>query len=187
MIGLRAVRERYTVDTDPLRTERKIELIALLLGLVLCFQLLYSGVRYVQAPTVDAVAPADDALTVKQIHPMARVSAEQSGRIRARPLFWEGRRPVDPVDVVAKTRNPKVKEGSLKGVALLGVFGGGETAGIIVKVKDKRRRILLGEEIEGWTLDSVQPNEVAFSSRGRTEKMQLLASNNIVIVPPRGE
>ncbi|RLA58718.1 MAG: hypothetical protein DRR04_10300 [Gammaproteobacteria bacterium] len=178
MTWLSTVRDRYSVATNPLRTERKIELFALLLGLVLCFQLLYSGVRYARAPVFDAVAPAEDALTVKQIHPLARVSTVQSEQIRARPLFWESRRPVEGVVETAKTRTPHAKDAKLKNVTLLGVFSGDETAGIIVKVKGKKRRILLGEEIDGWTLESVEPNEIVFSAGGRTKKLQLQARSD---------
>ena len=185
MTWLSTVRERYSVTTNPLRSERKIELIALLLGLVLCFQVLYSGIRYAQIPEFDAVAPAQDALTISQIRALAGVSTGQSEQIRSRPLFWESRRPVEPVAVTDKAEDSRVKkEGKLKDVTLLGVFGGGATAGIIVKVKDKKRRILLGEEIEGWTLESVQANKVVFSAGGRTKKLQLLARNDFVDVPP---
>lgn len=184
MTWLGTVRDRYSVATNPLRTERKIELCALLLGLVLCFQLLYSGVRYAQAPVFDAVAPAEDALTVKQVHPLARVSTVQSEQIRARPLFWESRRPVEPVIETAKVRPPHAKKSKLKDVTLLGVFSGEGAAGIIVRVKDKRRRILLGEEINGWTLESVEPNEIVFSAGGKTKKLQLKARNDFGDMPP---
>ncbi len=184
MTWLSILRGRYSVATNPLRTERKIELIALVLGLVLCFQLLYSGVRYARAPLFDAVAPAEDALTVKRIHPLARVTTAQSDQIRSRPLFWESRRPVEQVVVTGKDKVSPDRGAKLKDVTLKGVFGDDETAGIIVKVKDKKRRILLGEEIDGWTLASVKPNEAVFSAGGRTKRLLLRRRSDFDDMPP---
>ena len=45
MSWLGAIRQRYAVSTDPLRTQRKIELVLLLLALLLCLQLTFGGER----------------------------------------------------------------------------------------------------------------------------------------------
>ena len=62
----------------------------------------------------------------------------------------------------------KQEAGSIKGIKLAGVFGAGEDAGIIIIGKDKKRRLAVGDEIDGWTLESVDPVEATFS-RGVTE------------------
>ncbi len=134
---------RYQVTTDPLRTERKIELVALILLLVLCFQLLYSGARLIAKPMPAAVAPAADALLVKDVLAQGGSSSAQSAEILQRPLFWEGRRPLEDTAVAVAPKPVQGKAGKLAGVKLLGVFGAGDTAGVIVAEKGKKRRILL--------------------------------------------
>ena len=165
---------RYKVATEPLRTQRNIELFAVILVLVLCLQLLYSGARLALRSLPDAVSPAPDALMVKKLQPLGKVSVEQSAEVLARPLFWQSRRPQDAqaVGQVKKNVAPDNTKG-LQKVRLLGVFGGAETAGMIVAVKGGQRRILLGEEIEGWTLESVESNQAVLSADGRQQSLQL--------------
>ncbi|MEH6637626.1 MAG: hypothetical protein V7700_19075 [Halioglobus sp.] len=173
---------RYQVAANPLRSERAIELAVVLLVLVLCFQLLYSGAQIALLAAPEAVAPAADALTVREIRARTAVSAAQSNEIRSRPLFWEGRRPFEQqVEVVAVKKPPPGEVKKLEGVTLQGVFGSADATGVIVRVKTKRRRILLGEEINGWTLQSVDANEVVFVAGHRTANLQLLAVNEFTV------
>jgi type II secretory pathway component PulC len=176
--------QRYQVTTDPLRTERKIELVAAILLLVLCFQLLYSGARLLAKAMPAAVAPAADALLVKDVLAQGGISSAQSAEILQRPLFWEGRRPLEEAAVAVAPKPAQGKAGKLAGVKLLGVFGAGDTAGIIVAEKGKKRRILLGEELSGWTLESVDADQVMFAAGGRTETLQLRQLSIVVPAPP---
>jgi len=175
MSWLRGALERYRVVTNPLQTERRVELAAVLLAMVLCLQLLYSGARLALLAPPEAVAPAADALTVREIRSLSGLSSQQSDAIRARPLFWESRRPIATQVVKADAGAAKEKAGKMKDIKLLGVFGGGDTVGIIVRVKDKKRRVLVGEEIDGWTLQSADANEVVFTGGGRTQTLRLKA------------
>lgn len=183
MSALNSLLSRYRVATNPLRTQRKVELAVVLLVLVLCLQLMYSGARLLTLSAPAAVVPAPDALKVRRIHASDEVTAAQSGEIVTRPLFWESRRPLGEPVVVVKDDKARGKAGKLKGVKLLGVFGGGETAGIIVKVKDVKRRILLGEEIKGWTLESVEPDKVVLVADGRKETLALKAGTIVADSP----
>ena len=171
MIGWDTVRGRYRVAADPLRTEHKVELVALVLGLVLCLQILYSGARLLMDPAFAAVAPAADVLQVKRVDSPASVATSQSDEIRSRPLFWQSRRPIQNIAVVPDAGSEQA--GPLKGVKLLGVFGSGDTAVIIVLVKDKKQRILQGESVQGWALDVVEPNRVVLVDGGRREELVL--------------
>ncbi len=46
---------------------------------------------------------------------------------------------------------------SIEGVALLGIFGSGEVAGVIIRLDESgRQRLLIGESVEGWTLRSLE-------------------------------
>jgi hypothetical protein len=173
MTGWGAVRGRYRVAADPLRTERKVELVAVILGLLLCLQLLYSGARLAMAPAFDAVVPAEDVLLVKRVDHPATVTSSQSDEIRARPLFWPARRPEQESMAEVAPDVGGEKAGQVKSVKLLGVFGSGDMAGIIALVKGKKRRILQGESVAGWMLEVVQPNRVVLVNGGRREELVL--------------
>ncbi len=58
---------------------------------------------------------------------------------------------------------------------LAGVFGAGETAGIIVlaKEKNKQHRVMINQAVNGWTLESVSPTEAVLSSNGRQATLAL--------------
>jgi hypothetical protein len=131
----------------------------------------------------EAVSPAADALAVRGVSQAARVTTGQSEEILARPLFWEGRRPVEDILPPAGT-DENAPPGQMKGVALLGVFGGGDSAGIIVRIKDQKRRVMVGEEINGWELQSVQPKTVVFAAGGRTRELKLRHGRLVAEQPP---
>jgi hypothetical protein len=177
---------RYRVPDKPRRAERKVELAVVLLGLVLCLQLLYSGARFALLAAPATVAPAADALVVRDVRPLASVTAQQSEQMRARPLFWESRRPVSAKASAGKSSPAAGKATQLKGVSLLGVFGAGESAGVIVQVKDLKRRVLVGEKLEGWTLESVAPTEVVLAYGGKRETLRLQARNSAARASPAG-
>ena len=62
MSWLQVMRNRYRVTADPLRTQRAVELLALLLGLLLFLQLAYNGVRLATRGTPEVVEPVADSL-----------------------------------------------------------------------------------------------------------------------------
>ena len=178
------LRERYTVTSDPLRSERRIELVVLVLAVLFGFQLLYSLVRLTIAPGPDAVPPAEDALRFGSIQPGRAVVQGESEEIRARPLFWPSRRPQDAPEQTTEAETEDAVAGELKGVKLQGVFGSGETAGVIALVKDKKQRILLGEKLQGWTLETVSPNRVTLTSGERSQELVLKAAAVVAADPP---
>jgi hypothetical protein len=169
---------------NPLRTERKIELAAVILVLVLCLQLLYSGARLIFASGPSAIAPALDALQVRQIHSSAAVAASQSEEVRSRPLFWQTRRPLESTAVDVDSAEVEKSAGQLKGVKLLGVFASGDTAGIIVLVEKKKKRILQGESVNGWTLESVELDRVVVVDGARREELFLMTGNIVAVKKP---
>ena len=80
-----------------------------------------------------------------------------------RPVFALNRRPPEQPDLpsedeaalAAEEAEPVVVE-SIDGVNLLGIFGSGEVAGMIVRRDNgARQRVVVGESIKGWTLDSI--------------------------------
>jgi len=170
MSWLENIGKRYRVSGDPLRTLRRIELVAVLLGLLLCLQLALGGLRLVSLSAPDPVTPAPDSLRVPMVLSPLLVAASERNEIISRPLFWSSRRPLEEVATLAE---PEAKAGELKGVKLVGLFGSGERAGIIALVKGQKRRILLGDAIEGWTLKSVTPFELVVANGERTETLVL--------------
>jgi hypothetical protein len=174
---------RYFGSGNALQTERIIELVTIGLAIVLLVQLLLSGARLVMLSAPDAILPTIGGMTDAQLMSVEMVGAAQSDEIRERPLFWVSRRPVEFAEVGEEAAvNSAANRGMLKNVKLVGLFGGGEVTGIIAIVKGKKRRILLGEQVEGWTLDSVERNEVVFVHGTRSEKLILLPQK--YVAPP---
>jgi hypothetical protein len=171
---LAAIRERYQVVSDPQRTERRIELAGVVLALLLVLQLVRGAIRLTLLSAPNALPPTEDALRVMAAAEVTTVTAEQSNEIRQRPLLWAERRPVEVVAVVEEPT--KASQQQLKEIKLLGVFGEGDSVGIIAQLKDKTLRIHLGEEVSGWTLESVGTNEAVFAQGKRRETLELYPS-----------
>ena len=79
-----------------------------------------------------------------------------------RPVFAIKR--VPPVmPVVADQQDERVEEfpsdevvDSIDGVSLMGIFGSGEVAGVIIRLDNgDRQRVLVGDSVKGWTLQSL--------------------------------
>ena len=185
MMANSALLDRYKVMHQPLRTERRLELAAVILGLLLCLQLLYGGVRLVLLSAPEAIAPALDVLQLHPLQVQARVSASESNEIQARPLFWLERRPLESVvEVMPEPVITKQGVGKLKDVKLLGVFGAGDAMGIIAQNKKQRLRVLQGETIAGWSLELVESNRAVFVANGRREELVLLPRQVVMADKP---
>lgn len=174
MTGWRALRERYAVTADPLRTQRRLELVALLLAVVICVQLVAGLVGLTVTAGPAAIEPAADSLRVPPVTEPRVLAARERNDILSRPLFWVGRRPLEAVALAEEPGASGAGSEELSAVKLVGVFGDGDTAGVIVLVKDKKQRILRGEAVEGWSLKSIEPTGEAVFSRGaRRETLSL--------------
>ncbi|MEH6593525.1 MAG: type II secretion system protein N [Halioglobus sp.] len=164
---------RYRVSADPLFSERRVELAALVLTALLCLLFLYSVARLTLLSEPDPIALSSEALLASELVAVATVDEEQRQEVRARPVFWQSRRPKEaPSEAVSD--KPKAAVGAIAKVKLLGVIGAGESAGVIALVDDKRQRTYLGQEILGWTLDSVGLDRAVFSYSGRQHELKLV-------------
>jgi hypothetical protein len=163
---------RYRVEADPLRTERRIELVAVALACILLLQLIYVAIRLATGFSPQPMEPAAEALQVRLAARGEVLEAEQRAEIRMRPLFWEGRRPLETVVIenVAPEEKPAV---NIDGVKLLGIFGSGDTAGVIALVNGEKRRIFRGETLKGWTLEAVEPDRIVLVEGARREEIAL--------------
>jgi len=181
MMSLARLAERYRVQQNPLRSERRVELACLLLLLILLLQLAWVAARALLPPTPAPVEPAASSLTVADQLARRAISPQASAELRERPLFWEGRRVVaaaDAVPVPAQTRRAP----RLKGVRLLGVFGAGDSGGIIALVQNKQQRVRVGEQLSGWTLQAVSADGATLVNNGETETLGLQRSAGSITV-----
>jgi hypothetical protein len=177
MMRWHSVRDRYRVRVNPLLAERRIEFVILLLGLLLILQLVYGGAYLALLSTPDVVLPAADSLQVASSQPRKTITSQQSNEIRDRPLLWVARRPVVASSVSA-AESPKPAQ--FKGFKLVGLFGTGDSVGIIATSKGKTQRLGIGEILDEWTLESVGVNEAVFSSGSRQETLVLQPASIII-------
>lgn len=173
-----AFSQRYMNQADPLRTERRVELAVLVLVVLLLLQILWGAYRALFPAVPEPFMPAPESLRVGALNDGASLTAESRAEIRERPVFWVSRKALGPGERAASGEDPAPGGGDKKpreisGVKLSGVFGAGDAAGIIVLVDGTKRRIMVGEEMNGWTLDAVTPVEAMFSDGGRQASLAL--------------
>jgi hypothetical protein len=174
------LRRRYLCDSEPLRSERRLELVLLVLAAVAALQLLWMGVRLLLPPGLAPVPPAADSLRIAAVPGQPPLTAEQRLELQARPPFWESRRPLDLPSVSetvrtddSATTKAEAAAPRLEGLALRGLFAGGEQAGAIVSYRGKEMRLLEGDELAGWVLARVGSNEAVFRSGVEEDARQL--------------
>lgn len=185
MGGISLLVQRYRVSGDPLFTERRVELIALVLTLLLMVQLLYSIGSLALSQQPESKLPSADTLVIGELQRYAVMPLEQSADVKARPVFWEGRRPVNAEGNPPVTaENSTAQKNELDKVSLLGIFGGGDSAGVIALVQGKKKRILLGDKMVGWTLESIGTDHAVFTDSGKSQKLMLIRSNDPVVPVP---
>ncbi|HRQ56932.1 MAG TPA: hypothetical protein PLN31_05905 [Azoarcus taiwanensis] len=95
------------------------------------------------------------------------------GVVAERPLFVPGRRPPPPPAVEAPPAAPQADP--FAEVELVGLFGSGDRAGVILKVGPDVHRVQQGSTWEGWRLKSVSDREAFFASEGQRDRALSLA------------
>lgn len=91
----------------------------------------------------------------------------------ARPLFWAGRRPVEP-EVADDTGEQAVESlQELEGVTLLGVLAKGNSYTALLNVDGKVERVRRGATVKQWDVARVTAREVHFSNRGKKSVLSL--------------
>lgn len=170
------LRERYGVQADPLRTERRVEAVALIVVVLLFLQVLWGLYRLASPATLEPVVPSADSLEVAPLAGVLPVTPEESETIRVRPLFWVSRRPealADTSEASSRQSSSQDTAKGLDGIKLAGVFGAGSDAGIIVMNKGKKQRLTVGQSLNGWRLDAVESTQVTLTSAGREAQLSL--------------
>lgn len=170
--------DRYRVAADPLRTERRVELVLLLFVALLLLALLYQGVRLVLADEVEPLAPAPDSVRVADLVRPAAPAPEARRELLQRPLFWSERAPPAPVEDVAEAEpEPEEKARAarrMKGVTVSGVYGSGDSGGAIIALKDRELRLAVGDEVQGWRLAEVTGQSAVFVSGAARDERELV-------------
>jgi len=179
MAQLNGLVSRYRESANPLLSERRVELVAVVLTVILVALLLISVVGLALPGRPASKAPAADTLSVSEIPQASVVSTQLSNRVRARPVFWPSRRPVyaDGTQHSAAQQGGKTAPSALDKVELRGIFGGGDSAGIIALVKGKKKRVMLGDKVVGWKLDSIDGDSATFVDSGKSRKLALVRSS----------
>lgn len=176
MSALSEVIGRYQESQEPLRSERRLELVALILLLVVVAQLIWLGIAYLREASVSPVLPTKDSMRVVSPVEAPSITASESLSLQSRPVFWPSRRPVAAPIAESEiiTTGTATPARQLQQLQVSGVFGGGDQGGAIVSYKGKRMRLLVGDEIDGWTLLSIAPGEAVFASAGARDVRRLL-------------
>lgn len=162
---------------------RSLRQLAVLVTVLLALQLLWSVFSWIRLAPPDPISPAhsvlqfdgtDDengALTGQE----DAVAVEPLQNLSARPLFWAGRMPFVPLlenEATAEQVKPRGRS-SIQDAKLLGVYGAGNHRGIIVSLAGERRRILMGQEVDGWTLSMLAADGAIFENGSQTTTIDL--------------
>ena len=172
MKGLKKLLTRYQVQQNPLKTERRIELVVLALLALLLVSLVFGGLKLVASSELEPVFPSADSLAVQTLQLGEGLTDEQAAEILNRPLFWQSRRPlVPPPKVIAKPKAKAPKK--LEGITLLGVYGAGDGLGLIATVDGAFTRINKGQSVKGWQFSAYEDGAAVFVNGGRRTRLPL--------------
>lgn len=190
MSKLEAVVARYQVRENPLKALRRLELAAVGLGIVFLLWATLGGLATAFGGGPKPLFPAEDTLKVRALGLEPALDEEGSDRLVSRPLFWEGRRAIDkrPLELIETTPKP-VQVKKLEGVTLHGVYGEGESLGVIATVDGQLTRINANSSIKGWKMVSYADGKVTLENGGRTQSLplELTAPSVRVVAAPRSE
>jgi hypothetical protein len=176
LISIAALRDRYRGNVEPERSQRYLELTALLLALLVVVQLLWLGLGALRESSVTPIEPARDSLRVLSAAGTGAITGPQSLELQSRPLFWASRRPSDTVVVAGPgdQSSDLAPAPRLENLQLLGALGAADEGAAIVSFKGKTMRLAVGDDIDGWVLQSVSLGQAVFVSAGVRDVRRLL-------------
>ncbi len=127
-----------------------------------------AGVYWVQrTPQPIPVAPIVDLVEPVRRTDMG-LEPELIDGLQSRPLFWVGRRPLEPpVEPSPEEEVPvPVQRGPdpMDQVKLVGIYGSEASSGVIIQVDGERRRLRVLDSVEGWLLTHVSLEGALFVS-----------------------
>ena len=98
---MRLLPRRYLATENPQRTERRVELAALVLLMLFVVGSVLGGIHLAVDGGPAPVLPATDSLATQDLSLQEPLTDIDATRILERPLFWQGRRPLAPPAPVA--------------------------------------------------------------------------------------
>ena len=174
MRTLEKIFARYRVTENPLKALRRLELTALILAVLFLLWATLGGLATALGGGPKPLLPSEDTLKVRALGLEQPLDEDASDHLIARPLFWEGRRAIDitPAEVMVSNPEPAQPK-KLEGVTLHGVYGAGESLGVIATVDGELTRVNARGAIKGWKISSFEEGEVIFERGGRKQRLPL--------------
>ena len=187
--------DRYRVKTDPSYLERRIELCLIFFLGLLFLQFSVGAFQIFSDSPPEPTPPLSGILNVASEVDSADIAPDLLRELIERPLFWEGRRRGDndlkpkpkitekkqdsKPKVVKRKKSEQPKKMS-QAVSVVGIFGGGDMGGAILKVQGKEIRLLIGESIlDGWKLSEVNEEKVVFTYGSYEDDRRLRKANSL--------
>jgi len=149
-------------------------LLALLVGAVL--------VRTRQPPA--PILPAPSTLSAIRLELPANPEGSRTGQFVARPLFWAGRAPPPDETEAPPAKAPKAPE-LLDEAILSGLFTSGGASGAILNVGGQSQRLLVGQDLGSWTLESILGDEAVFTGKDGAGGQRRLTLEHAEVRRPR--
>ena len=150
-------------------------LLALSVGAVL--------VRTRQPPA--PIPPAASTLSAIRLELPADPEGGRTGQLVARPLFWASRTPPpEETGAPSPAEQPRAPE-MLDKTMLLGLFTSGGVSGAILKVAGKSQRLLVGQALGSWTLESISGEEAVFAREDGAGGQRRLTLEHAAVRAPR--
>lgn len=130
----------------------KISLIALaVLALMVAVLFGLGYQRMATLPPVSPITPAADTLTALPAPELASAPLATQDFLE-RPLFWESRRPAQPIKEKEPVIEDKPANNELEDLKVFGLYSDGVEMGLIVEYEGERRRIRQSDDLSGWRL-----------------------------------
>ena len=160
------------------RSALPLFLLCLALGYLIYFEI-GSSPTVLQAGPAD-LPPPEQVAALPEQPGFAMPPIESFSEIATRPLFSESRRPPIPEAEPEGEPEPEPEQIAVPDVrrglfVLVGVVITDQVRMAIVRQRNAKEavRLFKGQQIEGWTVDSVQPNRVLFRQGAAVEEVRL--------------
>ncbi|MDO8862523.1 hypothetical protein Q6D67_12500 [Haliea sp. E1-2-M8] len=163
---------------------RQLLLLSGLLLAALAVAVLLGAILVITRHPPPAIPPAPSTLAEGSIELPAPTPSEDAGEMLVRPLFWNTRRP-EPEAGPAEEPAPVLGPDILDNVRLLGVFAAGDSAGIIINVAGQRQRLMVGEQLQQWTLQGLSAAGANFVASDDASMERLLPLEHARVKPER--
>lgn len=157
-----------------------------LLGLLIV-ALLVGALLVITRDPPPALAPAPGTLTAVSLEVPDAPSGALEGEMVTRPLFWSSRRPpVVEAAVVEPEAQPVSGADALDQARLLGILASGDRTGAILAVGEQRMRLMQGESLEGWVLESLDGTRAVFVREDGAQQPVYLTLEHAQVRRPEG-